>query len=62
LATRCARVTLKDRTSGPAVERFVACARDVACAMDEVSPSRKSRAMRTRETGTGKANEVTAFR
>jgi hypothetical protein len=33
------------------------CLRD-----DEGSPSRKSRAMRTRETGTGKANEVTAFR
>jgi DNA-binding transcriptional LysR family regulator len=32
--------TLKDRTLSPAVERFMACARDVAKAMDV--PARKS--------------------
>src|SRR5262249_20184882 len=47
-------VTLKDRTLSTAADRFIEDVRDVARAMD--APPRKSEAMRTRATVTGKKN------
>ena len=46
-------VTLKNRTLSPAIERFMACAREVAGVMHAPPPSRKG-AMRTRATASGK--------
>jgi DNA-binding transcriptional LysR family regulator len=52
-------VTLKNRTLSPAVERFIACVREIAKAMAAPPPSQKSGAMRSRRTVAGKVNEAT---
>jgi DNA-binding transcriptional LysR family regulator len=43
-------VTVRNRTLSPAVERFIACAREVAQAMNVPSPSRGPGAVRTRRS------------
>jgi DNA-binding transcriptional LysR family regulator len=48
-------VTLKNRTLSPVIERFMACAREIASVMHAPSPSRKG-AMQTGATASGKVS------